>query len=132
MFYGSVFRQLLTLFLKGSTTTTLGVEDPGQHPAEAVSPGQGGQGEGKGTQKDPSRRLEDEWPLQSIRMLEALLAICLHSANSGLQRIEPELSFQVPRPSTIPGTKVTTFDEGHIKGIRFYRALVESSALSRE
>uniref|UniRef100_A0A674BXX0 Lysosomal trafficking regulator n=1 Tax=Salmo trutta TaxID=8032 RepID=A0A674BXX0_SALTR len=71
------------------------VEDPGQHPAEAVSPGQGGQGEGKGTQKDPSRRLEDEWPLQSIRMLEALLAICLHSANSGLQRIEPELSFQL-------------------------------------
>uniref|UniRef100_A0A674BVN6 Lysosomal trafficking regulator n=1 Tax=Salmo trutta TaxID=8032 RepID=A0A674BVN6_SALTR len=48
-----------------------------------------------GTQKDPSRRLEDEWPLQSIRMLEALLAICLHSANSGLQRIEPELSFQL-------------------------------------
>uniref|UniRef100_A0A8C7ILW6 Lysosomal trafficking regulator n=1 Tax=Oncorhynchus kisutch TaxID=8019 RepID=A0A8C7ILW6_ONCKI len=84
----------LTLFLKGSTTT-LGVEDPGQHPAEAVSPGQGGQGEGKGTQKDPSRGLEEEWPQQSIRMLEALLAICLHSANSGLQRIEPELSFQL-------------------------------------
>uniref|UniRef100_A0A674BWS4 Lysosomal trafficking regulator n=1 Tax=Salmo trutta TaxID=8032 RepID=A0A674BWS4_SALTR len=91
----SIPTPLLTLFLKGSTTTTLGVEDPGQHPAEAVSPGQGGQGEGKGTQKDPSRRLEDEWPLQSIRMLEALLAICLHSANSGLQRIEPELSFQL-------------------------------------
>ncbi|XP_071247370.1 lysosomal-trafficking regulator isoform X1 [Salvelinus alpinus] len=76
----------------GSTTATLGEEDPGQHPAEAVSPGQG---EGDGTQKDPSRRLEEEWPLQSIRMLEALLAICLHSANSGLQRIEPELSFQL-------------------------------------
>ncbi|XP_024000633.1 lysosomal-trafficking regulator-like [Salvelinus sp. IW2-2015] len=76
----------------GSTTATLGEKDPGQHPAEAVSPGQG---EGDGTQKDPARRLEEEWPLQSIRMLEALLAICLHSANSGLQRIEPELSFQL-------------------------------------
>ncbi|KAK6329579.1 hypothetical protein J4Q44_G00015570 [Coregonus suidteri] len=83
--------------------TTLGVEDPGKDPAGAVSPDQGGQGQGKGTQKDPSRRLDEGWPLQSIRMLEALLAICLHSANSGLQRIEPELSFQVPRRSTIPG-----------------------------
>uniref|UniRef100_A0A8C7IP42 Lysosomal trafficking regulator n=1 Tax=Oncorhynchus kisutch TaxID=8019 RepID=A0A8C7IP42_ONCKI len=78
-----------------SIPTPVQTEDPGQHPAEAVSPGQGGQGEGKGTQKDPSRGLEEEWPQQSIRMLEALLAICLHSANSGLQRIEPELSFQL-------------------------------------
>ncbi len=44
---------------------------------------------------DPTHRLEEEWPLQSIRLLEALLAICLHSANSTLQRLEPDLSFQV-------------------------------------
>uniref|UniRef100_A0A8K9WNN0 Lysosomal trafficking regulator n=1 Tax=Oncorhynchus mykiss TaxID=8022 RepID=A0A8K9WNN0_ONCMY len=64
-------------------------------PTSIPTPVQTGLIEGKGTQKDPSRRLEEEWPLQSIRMLEALLAICLHSANSGLQRIEPELSFQL-------------------------------------
>ncbi|XP_066553225.1 lysosomal-trafficking regulator isoform X2 [Amia ocellicauda] len=46
--------------------------------------------------KDLAKKLEEEWPLQSIRLLEALLAICLHSANSGLQKIEPELSFQHP------------------------------------
>ncbi|XP_073729607.1 lysosomal-trafficking regulator isoform X3 [Misgurnus anguillicaudatus] len=39
--------------------------------------------------------LEEEWPLQSIRLLEALLAICLHSASSALQRFEPDLSFQL-------------------------------------
>uniref|UniRef100_A0A8C2J322 Lysosomal trafficking regulator n=1 Tax=Cyprinus carpio TaxID=7962 RepID=A0A8C2J322_CYPCA len=44
---------------------------------------------------DPTQRLEDEWPLQSIRLLEALLAICLHSASSALQRFEPDLSFQL-------------------------------------
>ncbi|KAM4608027.1 lysosomal-trafficking regulator [Polymixia lowei] len=48
-----------------------------------------------GKTKDPAKELEEEWPLQSIRLLEALLAICLHSANSALQRIEPELSFQL-------------------------------------
>ncbi|KAG7272557.1 hypothetical protein CRUP_004732 [Coryphaenoides rupestris] len=45
--------------------------------------------------RDPAKRLEDEWPLQSIRLLEALLAICLHSSNAALQRTEPELSFQL-------------------------------------
>ncbi|XP_051503760.1 lysosomal-trafficking regulator isoform X2 [Myxocyprinus asiaticus] len=44
---------------------------------------------------DPTHRLEEEWPVQSIRLLEALLAICLHSANSALQRLEPDLSFQL-------------------------------------
>ncbi|XP_021328419.1 lysosomal-trafficking regulator isoform X2 [Danio rerio] len=44
---------------------------------------------------DPMHRLEEEWPFQSIRLLEALLAICLHSANSALQRLEPDLSFQL-------------------------------------
>lgn len=45
--------------------------------------------------KDPAKKLEEEWQLQSIRLLEALLAICLHSANSSLQKTEPELSYQV-------------------------------------
>ncbi|KAJ3609859.1 hypothetical protein NHX12_021953 [Muraenolepis orangiensis] len=45
--------------------------------------------------RDPAKKLEDEWPLQSIRLLEALLAICLHSSNAALQRTEPELSFQL-------------------------------------
>uniref|UniRef100_A0A672J600 Lysosomal trafficking regulator n=1 Tax=Salarias fasciatus TaxID=181472 RepID=A0A672J600_SALFA len=54
-----------------------------------------GQEEAEGKTKDPAKRLEEEWQLQSIRLLEALLAICLHSANSALQRIEPELSYQL-------------------------------------
>lgn len=45
--------------------------------------------------KDPAKRQEEEWQLHSIRLLEALLAICLHSANSTLQRAEPEPSYQV-------------------------------------
>ena len=49
----------------------------------------------EGKTKDPAKKLEEEWQLQSIRLLEALLAICLHSANSPLQRTEPELSYQV-------------------------------------
>lgn len=44
---------------------------------------------------DPAHRLEEEWPIQSIRLLEALLAICLHSANSALQRLESDCTFQV-------------------------------------
>lgn len=52
-------------------------------------------GPAEGKTKDPARRLEEEWQLQSIRLLEALLAICLHSANSAMQRTEPELSSQV-------------------------------------
>lgn len=51
--------------------------------------------QGEGKTKDPAKKLEEEWQLQSIRLLEALLAICLHSANSALQRTEPELSNQV-------------------------------------
>ncbi|KAM4591197.1 lysosomal-trafficking regulator isoform 2-T4 [Odontesthes bonariensis] len=54
-----------------------------------------GTSSGEGKAKDPAKKLEEEWQLQSIRLLEALLAICLHSANSALQRIEPELSHQL-------------------------------------
>ncbi|KAM6916813.1 lysosomal-trafficking regulator isoform 2-T2 [Xenentodon cancila] len=66
--------------------TTAGLEDStdtqGSSPAEGKS-------------KDPTKRLDEEWQLQSIRLLEALLAICLHSANSALQRIEPELCYHL-------------------------------------
>uniref|UniRef100_A0A3B3QSJ6 Lysosomal trafficking regulator n=1 Tax=Paramormyrops kingsleyae TaxID=1676925 RepID=A0A3B3QSJ6_9TELE len=51
-----------------------------------------------GFAKDAARKTEDEWPLHCIRLLEALLAICLHSASSALQRLEPDLPFQVPHP----------------------------------
>lgn len=66
--------------------TSLGLEDS----ADSL-----GSGPAEGKTKDPAKKLEEEWQLQSIRLLEALLAICLHSANSALQRIEPELSYQV-------------------------------------
>ncbi|KAM9364527.1 LOW QUALITY PROTEIN: lysosomal-trafficking regulator [Pholidichthys leucotaenia] len=55
----------------------------------------------EGKTKDPAKKLEEEWQLQSIRLLEALLAICLHSANSGLQRIESELSYQFQSVGTL-------------------------------
>ncbi|XP_035387672.1 lysosomal-trafficking regulator isoform X3 [Electrophorus electricus] len=45
--------------------------------------------------KDSAHKLEEEWPLQSIRLLESLLAICLHSANLVLQKLEPDPSFQL-------------------------------------
>ena len=80
---------------KGSPETTvpatsLGVEETTQDAADThcTAPPEG-------KTKDPAKKLEEEWQLQSIRLLEALLAICLHSANSALQRIETELSYQV-------------------------------------
>ncbi|XP_059421649.1 lysosomal-trafficking regulator isoform X2 [Carassius carassius] len=69
-------------------TTAAGTEESHQHNTFSPS-----QVESKSS--DPTHRLEEEWPLQSIRLLEALLAICLHSANSALQRLEPDLSFQL-------------------------------------
>uniref|UniRef100_A0A9J8B834 Lysosomal trafficking regulator n=1 Tax=Cyprinus carpio carpio TaxID=630221 RepID=A0A9J8B834_CYPCA len=65
-----------------------GTEETHQH--DTLSPSQA-----ESKSSDPTQRLEDEWPLQSIRLLEALLAICLHSASSALQRFEPDLSFQL-------------------------------------
>uniref|UniRef100_A0A8C5F1U2 Lysosomal-trafficking regulator n=1 Tax=Gopherus evgoodei TaxID=1825980 RepID=A0A8C5F1U2_9SAUR len=41
-----------------------------------------------------SVKQENEWSLQSIRLLEALLTICLHSANSTQQKAEVELLHQ--------------------------------------
>ncbi|XP_078787658.1 lysosomal-trafficking regulator isoform X5 [Oryzias latipes] len=59
------------------------------------SPDTNGSSSAEGKAKDSGKRLEEEWQLQSIRLLEALLAICLHSANSAFQRMEPELSYQL-------------------------------------
>ncbi|XP_029107089.1 lysosomal-trafficking regulator isoform X1 [Scleropages formosus] len=44
--------------------------------------------------RDPDRQLDEDFSLHSIRLLEALLAICLHSAGLSLQHTEAELSFQ--------------------------------------
>ncbi|KAM9847900.1 lysosomal-trafficking regulator [Aulostomus maculatus] len=75
-----------------STTpaTSLGVDETAQHSADTlcIIPTEG-------KTKDPSKKLDEEWQLQSIRLLEALLAICLHSANSALHRAETELSYQL-------------------------------------
>ncbi|XP_004559790.1 lysosomal-trafficking regulator [Maylandia zebra] len=73
-----------------STATSLGLEETSHDASETSSTSPA-----EGKTKDPSKKLEEEWQLQSIRLLEALLAICLHSANSALQRIEPELSYQL-------------------------------------
>ncbi|KAI9519904.1 hypothetical protein NQZ68_022931 [Dissostichus eleginoides] len=73
-----------------SAATSLGPEETAHDAADALC-----SAPSEGKTKDPAKRLEEEWQLQSIRLLEALLAICLHSANSALQRIEPELSHQL-------------------------------------
>nr|XP_015799444.2 lysosomal-trafficking regulator isoform X1 [Nothobranchius furzeri]XP_054605786.1 lysosomal-trafficking regulator isoform X1 [Nothobranchius furzeri] len=65
---------------------TTGLEEASRDPSHVPT---------EGKTKDPAKRLEEEWQLQSIRLLEALLAICLHSANSAMQRIEPELTYQL-------------------------------------
>uniref|UniRef100_A0A3Q1FPP0 Lysosomal trafficking regulator n=1 Tax=Acanthochromis polyacanthus TaxID=80966 RepID=A0A3Q1FPP0_9TELE len=70
--------------------TSLALEETSHDSADTLSTGPA-----EGRTKDPAKKLEEEWQLQSIRLLEALLAICLHSANSTLQRIEPELSYQL-------------------------------------
>ncbi|XP_010786581.1 lysosomal-trafficking regulator isoform X1 [Notothenia coriiceps] len=74
---------------KGSPTS-LGPEETAHDAADAHC-----SAPSEGKTKDPAKKLEEEWQLQSIRLLEALLAICLHSANSALHRIEPEFSHQV-------------------------------------
>ncbi|XP_026133560.1 lysosomal-trafficking regulator-like isoform X3 [Carassius auratus] len=68
--------------------TATGTEETHQH--DTLNPSQD-----ETKSSDPTHRLEEEWPLQSIRLLEALLAICLHSASSATQRFEPDLSFQL-------------------------------------
>ncbi|XP_030603751.1 lysosomal-trafficking regulator isoform X3 [Archocentrus centrarchus] len=73
-----------------ATATSLGLEESPHDTSETSSTSPA-----EGKTKDPAKKLEEEWQLQSIRLLEALLAICLHSANSALQRIEPELSYQL-------------------------------------
>lgn len=78
---------------KGSPESATAHSAPG--PEEHDQTELHGPGHSEGKAKDPAKKLEEEWQLQSIRLLEALLAICLHSANTALQRVEPELSFQL-------------------------------------
>lgn len=73
-----------------ASTTSLGLEETTHDSADTL-----GTGPSEVKTKDPAKKLEEEWQLQCIRLLEALLAICLHSANSAQQRTEPELSYQV-------------------------------------
>lgn len=84
-----------------ASATSLGLEETSHDSADSLSAGPA-----EGKTKDPAKKLEEEWQIQSIRLLEALLAICLHSANSALQRTEPELSYQVS--SLISVTASTT------------------------
>lgn len=81
----------MTPVQKDGVNTTLGSHDI--HQLDLSNPLGFSQVEGRS--KDPVYKLEEEWPLQSIRLLESLLAICLHSANSALQKLEPDLTFQV-------------------------------------
>ncbi|KAL7877250.1 hypothetical protein SRHO_G00038930 [Serrasalmus rhombeus] len=66
----------------------------------------------EGKSKDPAYKLEEEWLLQSIRLLEALLAICLHSANAAVQKLEPDLSFQ-----SVEGTLCEVKDQLSCSGV---------------
>uniref|UniRef100_A0A3B3XZH3 BEACH domain-containing protein n=1 Tax=Poecilia mexicana TaxID=48701 RepID=A0A3B3XZH3_9TELE len=68
----------------------------------------------EGKTKDPGKRFDEQWQLQSIRLLEALLAICLHSANSAMQRIEPELSSQ---PQSVEETLLEVRDQLSRSGV---------------
>lgn len=43
----------------------------------------------------PAQKLEEEWLLQGLHLLEALLSICLHNSKSVLQKPEYNISFQV-------------------------------------
>uniref|UniRef100_A0A671VJQ1 Lysosomal trafficking regulator n=1 Tax=Sparus aurata TaxID=8175 RepID=A0A671VJQ1_SPAAU len=80
---------------KGSPESTAPAASPGLDDATHDSSDTLCSISAEGKTKDPAKKLEEEWQLQSIRLLEALLAICLHSANSALQRTEPELSYQL-------------------------------------
>uniref|UniRef100_A0A3P8W4F7 Lysosomal trafficking regulator n=1 Tax=Cynoglossus semilaevis TaxID=244447 RepID=A0A3P8W4F7_CYNSE len=80
---------------KGSPESTVSATTLRQEETNEDSSDTSGLSPSEAKNKDSTKKLEEEWQLQSIRLLEALLAICLHSSNSALQRIEPELSYQV-------------------------------------
>ena len=80
---------------KGSPGSSAPAVEPEQEEASCDSAETLSAGLGQSKTQDPAKKLEEEWQLQSIRLLEALLAICLHSANSTLQKTETELSCQV-------------------------------------
>lgn len=80
---------------KGSPESTAPAVEPEQEEASCDSAETLGTGPAESKTKDPAKKLEEEWQLQSIRLLEALLAICLHSSNSASLKMETELSYQV-------------------------------------
>ncbi|CAG09550.1 unnamed protein product, partial [Tetraodon nigroviridis] len=80
---------------KGSPESTAPAVEPEQEEASCESAETLGTGPAESKTKDPAKKLEEEWQLQSIRLLEALLAICLHSSNSASLKMETELSYQL-------------------------------------
>ncbi|XP_061914503.1 lysosomal-trafficking regulator isoform X1 [Entelurus aequoreus] len=70
------------------STVFVSLDKPGLKSIHCTPPAEG-------KTKDPTKRQEEEWQLQSIRLLEALLAICLHGANSAHQKTDSELSYQL-------------------------------------
>lgn len=74
---------------------------PGQQDSQDPDPGpESNQASQSGEQAESKcqeqvRKLEEEWPFQCLRLLEALLAICLQGASSTLQKVDLEPSFQV-------------------------------------
>ncbi|XP_048843336.1 lysosomal-trafficking regulator-like isoform X2 [Brienomyrus brachyistius] len=77
-----------------------GKPSPGQQDSHDPDPGPGSnQAFPSGEQTESKcqeqvRKLEEEWPFQCLRLLEALLAICLQGAGSTLQKVDLESSFQ--------------------------------------
>ncbi|XP_037128426.1 lysosomal-trafficking regulator isoform X2 [Syngnathus acus] len=65
------------LKVKRSPDSTVRVDEQGQGSIKSTP--------AEGKSKDPAKRLEEEWQLESIRLLEALLAICLNSARTDLE-----------------------------------------------
>ncbi|XP_023692044.2 lysosomal-trafficking regulator isoform X2 [Paramormyrops kingsleyae] len=78
-----------------------GKQSPGQQDSHDPDPGPGSnQASPSGEQAESKcqeqvRKLEEEWPFQCLRLLEALLAICLQGAGSTLQKVDLEPSFQL-------------------------------------
>ncbi|XP_049591026.1 lysosomal-trafficking regulator isoform X1 [Syngnathus scovelli] len=94
------------LKVKRSPDSTVGVDEQGQGSIKSTP--------AEGKSKDPAKRLEEEWQLESIRLLEALLAICLNSANSALQRTDLELSSQ---PKSVGDTLLEVKEQLSCSGV---------------
>lgn len=99
---------------KGSPEFTMPATSLGQEELPNDSPSTPCTSPADGKTKDPAKKLEEEWQIHNIRLLEALLAICLHSANSALQRIEPEVSYQ---PQSVEDTLFAVRDQLSRSGV---------------